>query len=189
METYHVFTYESRGSFVSDTPVGVGSINDTETYFAALGSQVILSITVHCYPEARFLWQKDGNRISSTTFESLEYDRYRSSVDINDVQGSDYGTYMVTVESGRTSFSKIFSVILQMRGKNTFRAVSLKINSLLIHILTHICSLFKQKHISHISWSCLTNFDCFPYANTFVILTLNTDAESMVALAPPRIEI
>ena len=105
--------------FVSDTPVGVGTVNDTETYFAALGSQVTLSITVHCYPEARFLWQKGGNRISSTTFESLESDRYRSGVDIKGVQGSDYGTYIIIVESGSISFSKLFSVILEMRGKNS----------------------------------------------------------------------
>ena len=124
--------------FVLDTPVGVGTENDTETYFAALGSQVTLSITVHCYPAARFLWQKGGNRISSTSFESLESNRYRSSVDINDVQGSDYGTYMVTVESGSTSFSKIFSVILEMRGENSFRVMFLKVNNLLIRILTHM---------------------------------------------------
>ena len=90
--------------FVLDTPVGVGIENDTETYFAAFGSKVTLSITVHCYPEARFLWQKAGNRISRTTFENLEYDRYRSGVGINGVQGSDNGTYMVTVECGSTSF-------------------------------------------------------------------------------------
>ena len=103
----------------------MGTVNDTETYFAALGSQVILSITVHCYPEARFRWQKDGDRISSTTFESLENDRYRSSFNIDDVQGNNYGTYIITVESGSTSFSKIFSVILDLRGKNTFRVMSL----------------------------------------------------------------
>ena len=100
------------------------TVNDTDTYFAALGSQIILSITVHCYPEARFWWQKDENRISSTTFESLENDRYRSSFDIDDVQGNNYGTYMITVESGSTSFLKIFSVILEMRGKNSFRVMS-----------------------------------------------------------------
>ena len=72
LETYHLFASDSYGCFVLDAPVGVGTVNDTETYFAALGSQVILSITVHCYPEARFRWQKDGDRISSMTFESLE---------------------------------------------------------------------------------------------------------------------
>ena len=66
--------------FVLDTPVGVGTESDTETYFAALGSQVTLSFTVHCYPEARFVWQKGKNRISSAAFESFEFDRYLSSV-------------------------------------------------------------------------------------------------------------
>ena len=156
---------------VSDTPVGVGTVNDTETYFAALGSQVTLGITVHCYPEARFLWQKDGNRISSTTFENLEYDHYRSTFDINNVQGRDYGAYMVTVESGSTSFSKIFSVRLEMRGKYSFRVRSLKINSLLIRNLTHICSVFKQTNIVKIPCNCLIIFYCFPYTNTYVMST------------------
>ena len=107
--------------FVLDTPVGVGTENDTETYFAALGSKVTLSITVHYYPEAGFVWRKGGNWILSAAFESLELDRYQSSVDINGVQCNDYGTYMVTVESVRTLFLKMFSVILEMRGKNSFR--------------------------------------------------------------------
>ena len=133
-------------------------VNNTAKHFAALGSEVTLTLTVHSYPAATFVWSKSDVNTDDAASEPLNIDdQYQSSLVIYSVEARHYGEYSVTVTSGNTGLSRIFTVKLQQRGKIIHQLYNLLLS---ITYLQNITILLNTSNllVQFLKSSCRTKF-------------------------------
>ena len=92
------------------------------TFYAALGQDVTLNITVRAFPDINdlstaFSWRRDGADLdaAAVTSNKVDPEMFVSELIISSVTGTDYSDYRVTVSNG-VKEAVTFTITLLERG-------------------------------------------------------------------------